>query len=84
MEKFAECVQDSEQLKSALLEMQVSFAKCWLVQVCALWSNCPGVKFTETVTKFKWRKGKYSVVSSCSLNLVISRWCCADNSIEMY
>ena len=23
MEKFAECVQDSEQLKSALLEMQV-------------------------------------------------------------
>jgi len=27
MEKFAECVQDSEQLKSALLEMQVQIDK---------------------------------------------------------
>ena len=33
MEKFAECVQDSEQLKSALLEMQVQYGKYRLWQL---------------------------------------------------
>ena len=33
MEKFAECVQDSEQLKSALLEMQVSSRKWSLAKI---------------------------------------------------
>lgn len=32
MEKFAECVQDSEQLKSALLEMQVQIINLMTVK----------------------------------------------------